>query len=93
MRQKKSLLILAQIVSILALPVWIFIAMFAPMLFDGGANPRTWVLFWTCLAMPALIVVFSILMWLGYKLAWRRLQIAAVAFLLFSPLPLIIFSV
>lgn len=85
-------LIISQVISLIAFPCWIFIAIFAPMLFDGGVDARTWSLFILCISMPVLIVIFSIILWVSYKYDKHILQIISASFLTFSPLPLIIFS-
>lgn len=90
----KTLVIVANVLASLALLPALYMAMFSPMLFDSGATQRTWMLFWTVLAIPASLFVTQIISWVlfakgSYALA---LGVSCVP-LIFLALLVVLFSV
>jgi hypothetical protein len=90
----KTLVIVANVLASLALLPALYMAMFSPMLFDSGATQRTWMLFWTVLAIPASLLVTQIVSWVlfakgSYALA---LGVSCVP-LIFVVLLVVLFSV
>ena len=87
----RKMLIGIQLVAALLWPVWVFTAMFAPMLFDGGATTQAYVLLAICLAVPILVVLLSIAMWVAHKKRMPRLVSCCAYGLLLLQLPLSLF--
>ena len=85
----KSLVIIVNIVASLALLPALYMGLMAPMMFDSGATTRTWMLFWTVLAIPASIIVTQIISWVLFA---KGLYVAAlwVSFVPLVPVVLLV---
>lgn len=81
--------ILAQLAGIASLLMWGFTAMFAPMLFAGEANARTWTVFALFVAMPVLVIAASIALWVGFAKRWTTVMTVSALFITLSCLPLL----
>ena len=69
-------------------------AMFSPMLFDSGATQRTWMLFWTVLAIPASLLVTQIVSWVLFAKGSYALALGVTCVpLIFVVLLVVLFSV
>ena len=90
----KTLVIVANVLASLALLPALYMAMFSPMLFDSGATQRTWMLFWTVLAIPASLLVTQIVSWVLFAKGSYALALG-VSFvpLIFVVLLVVLFSV
>jgi len=80
-----------QLVAALLWPVWVFTAMFAPMLFDGGVTTQAYILLGICVATPVLVVLLSITMWIAHTKHMPRLASSCAFGLLLLQLPLLLF--
>lgn len=87
----RKTLIGIQLVVALLWPVWVFTAMFAPMLFDGGVTTQAYILLGICVATPVLVFLLSILMWVGHTRSMPRLASSCAYALLLLQLPLLLF--
>lgn len=59
----KTTVILVNVLASLALLPAAYMAVFSPMLFDSGATKRTWILFFTVVAIPLSIIVTQVASW------------------------------
>lgn len=90
----KSLVIVVNVLATLALLPALYMAMFSPMLFDSGATQRTWLLFWTVLAIPASLIVTQIASWvLFYKGSYALALGVSCVPLIFVVLLVVLFTV
>lgn len=81
----RNVAIVAQVAAVLSFPLWLLGALFAVMLFDNpDAGSGTWILFYTFWAIPFLIVIFSIGMWVCYRKEWHQLVLAQASLLILS---------
>lgn len=84
--------ILAQLAALASFLMWGFTALFAPMLFAGEGNARTWTVFALFVAMPVLVVAASIALWVGFAKRWSTMMTVSAVFIVLSCLPLLIGS-
>jgi hypothetical protein len=90
----KTLVIVANVLASLALLPALYMAMFSPMLFDSGATQRTWMLFWTVLAIPASLLVTQIVSWVLFAKGSYALALGVTCVpLIFVVLLVVLFSV
>lgn len=82
--------ILAQLAGIVSFGMWGFTAMFAPMLFAGEGDARTWIVFALFVAMPILVIVASIALWVGFAKRWTTVMTISAIFIALSCLPFLI---
>ncbi len=61
-----AIAILLQLAALLSFLIWGFTALFAPMLFAGEDNIRTWIVFALFLAMPVSMIIASVAIWFGF---------------------------
>jgi uncharacterized membrane protein len=84
-----------QAAALVSLAPWPFLALFAPMLSDGGVNFRVYAMIYAIWGYPVWLLVLSLAMWLLYRRLRYRTAIAigvvmvtpAVLFLLGSVIP------
>ena len=88
---QRSTLIVIQTIAALLWPVWILTALFAPMFFTNGVTTQAQILLGICVAMPALSVVLSVTMWIGYTGSKQSLTKLSASGLLLVQLPLLLF--
>ncbi len=81
--------LLTQLAAIASFLMWGFTAMFAPMLFAGEDNARTWTVFALFVAMPVLVVIASVALWIGFAKRWTTLMTVSVIAIWLSCLPIV----
>lgn len=84
-----ALTLVGQLVGLVSLGTWLFIALFAPMYFDGGTHWRSWALFYASLAGPVLVAAALVLLWVAYFKRRPAMHLTMIIFLVLSLAPLI----
>lgn len=84
-----ALTLVFQLIGFASLGTWLFIALFAPMYFDGGTHWRSWTLFYATLAGPVLVAAALVLLWVAYFNRRPAIHLAVIIFLVLSLAPLV----
>lgn len=79
--------IIVQFLGIVAFAFWVFGAFFAPMLFAGGGSAATWTVFALMLAMPVLVALACIALWVAHLRDWQGVWGVSCALILLSFVP------
>jgi hypothetical protein len=78
-----------QIVAFVSFLIWVFTAMFVPMLFAGGDGVNTRIVSGLFIAMPILMIVASSAIWVGYFKSQAQIMVIASVCIALSYLPLL----
>lgn len=78
-----------QMAALVSFLIWVFTAMFAPMLFAGSDGANTRVVFGLFITMPVLMIIASGVIWFGHVRNQAQTMVMAAAIIALSFVPLL----